>query len=163
MPHAAGAMLAPPLTATLSTRPLTQPMTYLPALRINLLSRRDFIASQDTTFSQSSLPQQHVRVDGGSGDGTREKLVKAVVRSSIVVVAWWRLLFKGDSGVVGRETLASSSCVVVFKGTRVKSDNGEMTWLPEYPGRSRLDLGQLSLRRQLRQQRQPRIIWSTSP
>ena len=74
------------------------------------------MASQDTTFSQSSLPQQHVRVDGGSGDGTREKLVKAVVRSSIVVVAWWRLLVQGDSGVVGRETLASSLCIVVFAG-----------------------------------------------
>ena len=62
-------------------------MLTLPALRINLLPKRDFNAIQDFKFSQFSFPQQQVTAEGGSGEGTREKLAKAVVMSSIVLVA----------------------------------------------------------------------------
>jgi hypothetical protein len=62
-------------------------MLTLPALRINLLPKRDFKASQDFKFSQLSFPQQQAIAEGGSGEGTREKLAKAVVMSSIVLVA----------------------------------------------------------------------------
>jgi hypothetical protein len=59
----------------------------LPALRINLLPKRDFNANQDFKFSQLSFAQQQVIADGGSGVGSREKSAKAVVMSSIVLVA----------------------------------------------------------------------------
>ena len=62
-------------------------MLTLPALRINLLPKRDFNANQDFKFSQFSFPQQQVTVEGGSGEGIREKLDKTVVMSSIVLVA----------------------------------------------------------------------------
>ena len=62
-------------------------MLTLPALRINLLSKRDFNANQDFKFSQFSFPQQQVTAESGSGEGIREKLAKAVVMSSIVLVA----------------------------------------------------------------------------
>ena len=66
--------------------------------------------------SQSSLPQQHVVRSGGSGECTREKSDKAIVRSSIVAVALRKLL--GDSGVVGREGGSS------FKGIVVEAERG---------------------------------------
>jgi hypothetical protein len=62
-------------------------MLTLPALRINLLPKRDFKANQDFKLSQFSLRQQQTTAEAGSGEGTREKLAKAAVMSSIVVVA----------------------------------------------------------------------------
>jgi hypothetical protein len=75
-----------------------------PALRVNLLSSLFLRASQVFELSQSSLPQQHIimEVGEGSGEGTREKLAKATVNSSIVEVASWRLLVRGDSGDIQR-------------------------------------------------------------
>ena len=54
----------------------------LPALRINLLPKRDFKANQDFKFSQFSLRQQQTTADDGSGEGTREKLAKVAVMMS---------------------------------------------------------------------------------
>jgi hypothetical protein len=62
-------------------------MLTLPALRINLLPKRDLIANQDFKFSQISFPQQQVTAESGSGEGTREKFANAVVMSSMVLVA----------------------------------------------------------------------------
>lgn len=80
---------------------------HTPALRIRRLSSLDLSASHPLVLSQSSFPQQHVRGIEGSGEGTREWLVKASVRSSIVVVAWYRLLALGESGVGGHESARS--------------------------------------------------------
>lgn len=63
-----------------------------PALRINLLSNLFFMLSQACICSQSSFAQQHVTKDGGSGEGMREKLASASVRSSMVFAARSRLL-----------------------------------------------------------------------
>ncbi len=83
-------------------------MEAIPALSINRLSNFDFIENQAFAFSQSSRPQQHI-IKEGSGDGTREKLARATVKSSMVLVAWLRLLANGDSGVRGRER--DESCI----------------------------------------------------
>ena len=103
-PHAAATMLAPPLVNMVFQKDSSRrgEIFYLPALRISLLPKRDFNVNQDFKFSQLSLPQQQATAESGSGEGTREKLAKAVVMSSIVLFAWWRLLAKGDSGVTGR-------------------------------------------------------------
>jgi hypothetical protein len=75
-----------------------------PALNVSLLSSRVFIPSHACTFSQSSLPQQQKKSAGGSGDATRETFSRAWVRSSMVVVASYRLsrFVSGESGVGGR-------------------------------------------------------------
>lgn len=58
-----------------------------PALRMSRLLSRDLKESQAFKLSQSSLSQQQASVAVGSGDGTREKLAKAAVKSSIVLEA----------------------------------------------------------------------------
>jgi hypothetical protein len=69
---------------------------------MSLLSRRDFNSSQESVCSQLALLQQQTRVSQGSGESMREKLDKALVRSSMVVFASWKLLVKRDSGDAGR-------------------------------------------------------------
>lgn len=73
----------------------------VPAVRIKRFSNLLFNAAHALLESQSSLPQQHTVRSGGSGDGTRLKLERAAVRSSMVAVALRRLL--GESGVSGRD------------------------------------------------------------
>lgn len=69
---------------------------HLPALSTSRLSSFALHVAHALLDSQSSLPQQQVDTFGGSGEGTREKLERAAVRSSMVEVARRRLL--GDSG-----------------------------------------------------------------
>lgn len=74
-----------------------------PALRINRCSSLLFNADHALLDSQSSRPQQQRDALSGSGDGTREKLDSAAVKSSMVAVALRRLL--GESGVAGLEVV----------------------------------------------------------
>ena len=76
----------------------------VPALITSLLSSFVLNAAQDLLVSQSSRPQQHVATFSGSGDDTRDTLVRACVSSSIVAVARCRLLVSWESGVKGRES-----------------------------------------------------------
>ena len=78
----------------------------LPALRTSLLSSLDLNSAQVLLVSHSSLPQQHVHTLplSGSGEDSRETLVKVWVSSSMVVVARCKLLVSCESGVRGRES-----------------------------------------------------------
>jgi hypothetical protein len=110
-PHASVTTLDRPLKAVKKNvrTSLWGKKSKLPALRTSRLSRLDLNVNHALACSQSSLPQQQDPLNGGSGDGNREKLAKATVRSSMVVVARWRLFASGDSGVFGR--VSPPSCM----------------------------------------------------
>jgi hypothetical protein len=77
-----------------------------PALRIKRLSSLDFSIDQALALSQSSLPQQQTSGIDKSGEGSREKLASATVRSSIVEVARYRL----PVSVVSGEPVCDRDC-----------------------------------------------------
>ena len=62
----------------------------------------------------SALPQQQLKLSGSGGLGILEKLAIAEVRSSTVVVAFCRVVVRGDSGVRGRESSRLSVVVVIM-------------------------------------------------
>ena len=108
----------------------------VPALITSLLSSFVLNAAQDLLVSQSSRPQQHVATFSGSGDDTRDTLVRACVSSSIVAVARCKLLVSWESGVKGRESsndIFSQRFSEQSKCVRVKAGQLEyavVVWLP---------------------------------